>query len=106
MCRTISWLRILKIYTFNQLIHFFIKTLPKYYTEIKTPLRTVVLNSIYYPFYYVLKYEKWLKKSITSSIKLQLNQLYAEEIIKPILEKNVYSFAKKTGHTWLFELLS
>ncbi len=26
--------------------------------------------------------------------------------IKLILEKNVYSFAKKTGHSWVFELLN
>ncbi len=40
------------------------------------------------------------------AIEAATSLLYAEEKIKPILEKNVYSFAKKTGHTWLFELLS
>jgi hypothetical protein len=39
-------------------------------------------------------------------IEAATSLLYAEDKIKPILEKNVYSFAKKTGHTWLFELLA
>jgi hypothetical protein len=39
------------------------------------------------------------------AIEAATSLLYAEEKIKSILEKNVYSFAKKTGHTWLFELL-
>lgn len=38
-------------------------------------------------------------------IEAATSLLYAEDKIKTILEKNVYSFAKKTGHTWLFELL-
>lgn len=40
------------------------------------------------------------------AIEAATSLLYAEEKIKTILEKNVYSFAKKTGHTWLFELLA
>jgi hypothetical protein len=38
-------------------------------------------------------------------IEASTSLLYADGEIKSMLEKNVYSFAKKTGHSWVFELL-
>ncbi len=32
-------------------------------------------------------------------------QLYAKDTVKSILDDNIRSFAKKTGHSWVFELL-
>jgi hypothetical protein len=33
-------------------------------------------------------------------------QLYAPDSVKTILDKNIYSFAKNTGQTWVFDLLN
>ena len=38
-------------------------------------------------------------------IEASTSLLYANGEIKSMLEKNVYSFAKKTGHSWVFDLL-
>lgn len=38
-------------------------------------------------------------------IEASTSLLYADGEIKSMLEKNVYSFAKKTGQSWVFELL-
>jgi hypothetical protein len=38
-------------------------------------------------------------------IEASTSLLYADGEIKSMLEKNVYSFAKLTGQTWVFELL-